>query len=108
MLRKKASLWCGFYLNNINSTPVEKEVEILESYEKELPEDLIIFAMQKAVENKARNLGYIKAILNSWKNKGITTLSEAKEKDLKNSNSDFKYYDSSGQYADKSNYYSEL
>ena len=68
-----------FYLNNINSTPVAHEVEILESYEKELPPELICYAMEKAVENKSRSIAYIKAILNSWKSKGITTLSEAKE-----------------------------
>lgn len=68
-----------FYLNNINSTPVIKEVEILESYEKDLPQDLIIYAMEKAVERKQRNLAYIKGILNSWISKGITTLAEAQE-----------------------------
>ena len=68
-----------FYLNNINSTPVIKEIEMLESYQKELPDDLILYAMEKAVENKGRSLGYIKGILNSWKSKGITTLAEAKE-----------------------------
>lgn len=75
----------NFYLGNINSTPVEREVEILESYQEELPDDLIIYAMEKAIEKKARNLGYIKAILNSWKNKGITTLEEAKEEKEKQS-----------------------
>ena len=68
-----------FYLNNINSTPVIKEIEIMQSYKKDLPEDLIIYAMEKAVERKQRNLGYIKGILNSWISKGITTLAEAKE-----------------------------
>ena len=68
-----------FYLNNINSTPVIREIEILESYKEELPQDLILYAMEKAVENKGRSLGYIKGILNSWKSKGITTLAEAKE-----------------------------
>ena len=42
--------------------------------------------MEKAVEKKIRNLGYIKAILNSWKNKGITTLAEAKEEKKNESN----------------------
>lgn len=68
-----------FYLNNINSTPVSREVEVIESYQKELPADLIIYAMEKAVDNRGRNLAYIKKILNTWKQKGITTLAEAKE-----------------------------
>ena len=67
----------AFYLNNINSTPVLKEVEVLESYQKDLPDDLIVYAMEKAVDNKARNLAYIKVILNKWIQKGITTLAEA-------------------------------
>ena len=69
----------SFYLNNINSTPVAKEVEVIESYEKELPQEVIIYAMEKAVENKVRNLAYIKGILNKWLSKGITTLAEAKD-----------------------------
>lgn len=68
-----------FYLDNINPMPTPREVEILESYENDTPEELIQYAMEKAVENKARSLGYIKAILNSWRAKGITTLEEAKE-----------------------------
>jgi DnaD/phage-associated family protein len=68
-----------FYLNNINSTPVAKEMEILESYQKDLPDDVLIYGMEKAVEKKARNLSYIKAIWNSWISKGITTLAEAQE-----------------------------
>jgi len=68
-----------FYLDNINPMPTPREVEILESYENDTPEELIQYAMEKAVENKARSLGYIKAILNSWRAKGITTLAEAKE-----------------------------
>lgn len=76
---KNSSSVMEFYLNNINSTPVAREVEILESYEKELPQDLIMYAMEKAIEKKQRNLGYIKGILNSWISKGITTLAEAKD-----------------------------
>lgn len=68
-----------YYLNNINSIPTPAEVEILESYAKELPSDLMVYAMTKAVENKARSLSYVKGILNSWKAKGITTLAQAKE-----------------------------
>lgn len=78
-IEQNANQVMQFYLSNINSTPVIKEVEILESYEKDLPQDLIIYAMEKAVERKQRNLAYIKGILNSWINKGITTLAEAQE-----------------------------
>lgn len=101
-----------FYLNNINSTPVPKEVELLSSFEKDLPKDLIIFAMEKAVENKARNLGYIKGILNKWQQKGITTLAEAKD-EVKNKASPKaeatnKFHDTTSQYGDLSRFYVDL
>lgn len=78
----KSEVW-DFYLNNINSSPVESEINTIASYEKELPSDLIIYAMQRAVEQKKRYLGYIKGILNNWIAKGITTLAEAKDEKKK-------------------------
>lgn len=68
-----------FYLNNINSLPTMIEIEQLKSYQAEIGDDLICYAIEKAVENKSRSLAYIKGILNSWIKKGITTLEEAKE-----------------------------
>ena len=68
-----------FYLKNINPLPVAREVEQIEQYEKELPSELLIYGMEKAVDNKARNLAYIKAIWNKWIQRGITTLAEAQE-----------------------------
>lgn len=69
----------SFYLNNINSAITPYEAEVIEKYQKELPNDLIIYAMQKAVEQRARKISYIDSILSSWISKGITTLAEAKE-----------------------------
>ena len=67
-----------FYNNNIGTvTPFA--YEILQDYEKELGKELVVYAMQKAVESNARNIRYIKAILNSWSNKGIKSLQEAKD-----------------------------
>lgn len=55
-----------FYLDNINSMPTPREAEILESYEADTPEELILYAMEKAVENKGRSLrlyqGYTKQL----------------------------------------------
>ena len=53
--------------------------DTIKSYEDELPQDLIIYAMQKAVLSRVRKISYIKSILDEWINKGITTLAEAKE-----------------------------
>lgn len=71
-----------FYLHNINAMPTPVEIEVLKDYMATTPEELIKYAIEKAVENNARSLAYIKAILNSWNKKGIRTLSAAKEEKL--------------------------
>lgn len=76
-----------FYLNNINPMPTPHEAEMITTFQNETSEDLIIYAMEKAVEKKARNISYVNAILNSWKSKGITTVEEAKEESNKANNS---------------------
>ena len=43
--------------------------------------DLIILAMQKAVEANKRTIQYIKGILNNWSKKGIKTVLEAEKED---------------------------
>lgn len=43
--------------------------------------DLIILAMQKAVEANKRTIQYIKGILNNWSKKGIKTVIEAEKED---------------------------
>lgn len=70
-----------FYSNNIGlMTPYG--LKILESYLDEgIPAELIIYAMQKAVESNKRTIQYIKGILNSWSKKGIKTLIQAKEEE---------------------------
>ena len=70
-----------FYSNNIGlMTPYG--LKILESYLDEgMPAELIIYAMQKAVESNKRTIQYIKGILNSWSKKGIKTLIQAKEEE---------------------------
>lgn len=71
-----------FYNNNIgNITPYG--LEILSSYAKEMPVDLIIYAMQISVEANKRTIQYIKAILNNWKKAGIKTLVEAQKENKK-------------------------
>lgn len=43
--------------------------------------DLIILAMQKAVEANKRTIQYIKGILNNWSKKGIKTVIDAEKED---------------------------
>ena len=67
-----------FYNNNIGAiTPYG--LEVLQDYAKEMEPGAIIYAMQISVEADKRNIKYIKAILNNWSNKGITTLIEAQK-----------------------------
>lgn len=69
-----------FYNNNIGLiTPFG--LEIMSDYAKEMPTDLIILAMKKAVEADKRTIQYIKGILNNWSKKGIKTVLEAKKED---------------------------
>ncbi len=75
-----------FYLDNINPLPTPNEIENLEYYQKQLSEELLIFGMQKAVDQKARKMAYCKKIWDTWISKGISTLEEAKEEAKQHSN----------------------
>lgn len=69
-----------FYNNNIGLI-APYGVEILSDYLKEMPVDLIILAMQKAVEADKRTIQYIKGILNNWSKKGIKSVIDAEKED---------------------------
>ncbi|MBR6688771.1 MAG: DnaD domain protein [Clostridia bacterium] len=67
-----------FYQNNIGLiTPYA--VDVFADYAKEMPYDVIIYAMQRAVEANIRTIKYIKGTLNNWQNAGVKTLIQAKE-----------------------------
>ena len=69
-----------FYNNNIGLI-APYGVEILSDYLKEMPVDLIILAMQKAVEADKRTIQYVKGILNNWSKKGIKSVIDAEKED---------------------------
>ena len=74
-----------FYNENIGLiTPYG--VEVLEDYSRDMPTDLIIYAMQISVEANKRTIKYIKAILNNWQKAGIRTLVQAKDENHKKKN----------------------
>ena len=76
-----------FYNENIGLiTPYG--LEVLSDYAKEMPTDLIIYAMEISVEANVRTIQYIKGILNNWSNKGIKTLIEAKKENQKQNKKD--------------------
>lgn len=82
-----------FYQENIGLiTPYG--VELFTTYAKEMPCEVIVFAMQKAVEANKKTIQYIKAILNNWQKAGIKTLVDAKrENKVKNKMQDQREYD---------------
>ncbi len=72
----------NFYNNNIGMI-TSYGLEIFTDYLKDMPSDLIILAMKKAVEADIRTIQYIKGILNNWHKKGIKTVVEAESEDRK-------------------------
>lgn len=54
-------------------------LEVLVDYAKEMDYDVIIYAMQKAVEANVRTIQYIKGTLNNWQKAGVKNLIQAKE-----------------------------
>ena len=73
----------AFYIKNINPVASQFELEQIQDYEKELPCDLIIYAMQKSIEQRKTSLSYIKGILKDWRTKGIVCLKQAQEESEK-------------------------
>lgn len=76
-----------FYSNNIGFLN-PYGLKILESYVEDMSSDLVIYAMQIAVENNKKTISYIKAILNNWTKANIKTLEEAKRENKKKVNTD--------------------
>jgi len=66
---------------NQNIHPITPlELEKLTDWLRDLPEELVIEAIKEAVNNGVRKMSYIEAILNNWKNDGITTIDELRAK----------------------------
>ena len=76
-----------FYNNNIGFLN-PYGLKILESYVEDMSSELVIYAMQIAVENNKKTISYIKAILNNWSKANIKTLEEAKRENKKKVSSD--------------------
>ena len=54
-----------------------------------MDENLIVYAMEKSIENKKKNMNYILTILKNWKNQGYTKRIQAEQeyKSYKSKNS---------------------
>jgi len=70
----------SFIENNFNRTLSPIEYELVSQWEDN---ELTRYAIQEAVFNRAISLKYVQAILNNWKDKGITTIEQAKNNSKK-------------------------
>ncbi|MFL0197315.1 Lin1244/Lin1753 domain-containing protein [Clostridium sp. WILCCON 0269] len=69
------SNYIDFFNNNFGHLITTFEVETLEGYiEDGIEPDVIILALQEAVEANIRDMRYVKKVLDRWKNNKITTV----------------------------------
>ena len=86
--QNKTSSCINFYMENINPLITAHEVELLKSYSNDLSEDLIIYAIQDAIEHKAMNMKYIKSILDRYIRQNIKTVEQIEfQNNIKQNNS---------------------
>ena len=79
----------SYYMDHINATPSELTVSLLQDYTEALGCDVTIHAMQIAIDERKTSWSYINAILNRYRQSGLTTMdavleSEADYKGRKN------------------------
>ena len=67
-----------FYENNIDLITQNKAM-ILSEYLDKFNKDIIIYAIQIAVEDNARNIKYIETILENWLKANVKSIEEAKD-----------------------------
>lgn len=76
-----------FYNKHIDNISDYSRLFIKQCRNKNIPDDLIIYAMEIAIDNNKKTIAYIKGILNNWEKADITSVLEAKqnrEENLKN------------------------
>lgn len=72
----------SYYEENIGRLITPREVEILNSYIQDgLSEEVIKYAIDEAIERNARNMKYIRCILNRCLDEGKTEIHHLKKKD---------------------------
>ena len=73
--------YISFFNNNFHLI-TQYEVEVLNSYlEDGITEEAILLALKKAIDNGARNIKYVKKILDSWLSNNIKTVEDVKAAD---------------------------
>ena len=75
-----------YYQNEIG-TLTPRQYEILDNYNKDIPEELIKIAINKTSDSGANNFRYMESILKEWKQKGYKSLGDI-ENEIKNNRED--------------------
>ena len=70
-----------FYSKHFSGTLTSMMAEKLGSYLDEMEEEVILHAMNSAVENNKRTFSYLQAILDNYLSKGIKTLAAVKDEE---------------------------
>lgn len=73
---KNNSSSISFYINNINPLISQHEMELLNSYCNDLSDEVVIYAIKEAIEHNAKNMKYIKSILDRYVRQGLTTVEQ--------------------------------
>lgn len=71
-----------FYFQNIGVVAPATATEICSFIDDGILDEMILYALQKAVDANAKNWKYAKTIINSWVEKGISTLEQVKAEDV--------------------------
>ena len=78
-----------FYEKNFGQMPPHIHKEIV-FYITDSGDEMVIEAMKRSLYRNKANWGYVKSILQSWKNKGVGTLEEAKVEESQHSHNQFR------------------
>lgn len=65
-----------FYMENINPLISPHEVELLNDYCNSLSDEMVIYAIKDAIEHNAKNMKYIKSILDRYVRQGISSVEQ--------------------------------
>ena len=75
---KDSSSSINYYMENINPLISPYEVELLDSYCHDLSDEIVIYAIKDAIEHNAKNMKYIKKILDRYVKQGLSSIEQVK------------------------------
>lgn len=71
------------YLDKLNPNASPTSLDLLKSYTRDMTADVVILALNKALDEKKTSWSYIHSILKSYQNAGVKCLADAVELDVK-------------------------